>query len=56
MGHRVPSEPAEIERLAQHIAQFTLAGIRARVDAAKSAANAAAGSEPKSAAKRSQPS
>lgn len=41
MGHRVPSEPAEIERLAQHITQFTLAGIRARVEAAKSAQSAA---------------
>lgn len=41
MGHRVPSEPAEIERLAQHITQFTLAGIRARVEAAKTAQSAA---------------
>lgn len=30
MGHRVPSEPSEIERLARHITQFTLGGIRAR--------------------------
>ncbi len=39
MGHRVPGEPAEIERLALHITQFSLAGIRARVEAAKSGPN-----------------